>query len=145
MVTLRAHQWAVRYRCLQLLQKNSNDTLKYILAALKILFLLGTIRCIYGIIKMNGYLRVFNLSVAAGYVGFLIVFFKALGEVYDKSEKVLLKQRSMPHDKWFRRFLLSCKPLKFEVAGLYFVDPPMSLTMGSFVIQNVANMLILKS
>ena len=94
---------------------------------------------------MNGYIRIFNLNVAIGYVVSLAVLFRALGEVYDKSGKVLLQRKNMLHDKWFRVFLRSCRPLKFVVAGLYFVEPPVSLTMGSFVLQNLANLLILKT
>ena len=74
-----------------------------------------------------------NLNYAIGLVVFLGVTFKALGKMYDTSEEVL----------WFRRFHRSCPPLKIQVAGMYFVDLPMTLTMGSFVIENVANILIL--
>ena len=136
-------QWARRYRCMQLLQQKANEMFRHSFAALKVLFLLATIRCLYGLVRMNGFMRVLTGNSALGYVVFLVVFFKALGGVLDQSEKLLLKRRNNINNKWFKRFHRSCWPLKFEIAGLYFVDPPMSLTMGSFVIQNVVNMLIL--
>lgn len=92
---------------------------------------------------MDGLIRVLNVNAAMTCLAFLAIAFKALGEVYERSIQVLLQQRVVTGSKWFRRFHRSCSALKFQVAGLYFVDSPMSLTMGSFVIQNVANMLIL--
>ena len=84
-----------------------------------------------------------NLYYAIGLVVFLGVTFKALGKIYDTSEQALYRNRKQLDEKWFRRFHRSCPPLKIQVAGMYFVDLPMTLTMGSFVIENVANMLIL--
>ena len=136
-------QWAGRYRCLQLLQNRANEVFKVPLAAIKILFLLSAIHHIYGVVKMDGLIRVLNLKAATTCLVFLAVAFKALAEVYERSVKALLQQRRRMADKWFRRFHRSCAALKFEVAGMYFVDSPMCLTMGSFVIINVANMLIL--
>ena len=136
-------QWARRYRCLQVLQGKTNEVAKFPLASLKILFLLGVIRCVYGVMKMNGYVRVINFNCAAGFLVFLAVTFKALGEIYEKSEEALARQKKVRKNKWFRRFHRSCLPLKIQVAGIYFIDSPMSLTMFSFIIQNVANMLIL--
>ena len=76
---------------------------------------------------------------------FLGVLFKAYGQVFEKSGEVLQLPRQMAfiEAKWFESFHRSCWPLKFDIAGLYFVDMGMSLTMGSFVAQNVANMLLL--
>ena len=128
-----------------LLQEKANEMIKYPLAILQAVVLLLTIRCIYGFVTMDGYMRVFSLNCAIGYVISLAVGFKAFGQVYEKSEEVLSHKRTQLGGKWFRRFHRSCRPLKIQVAGLYFVDPPMCLTMGSFVIQNVANMLVLKS
>ena len=143
MTTAGPMQFAETYRCLQLLQKRANDVLKLPLATIKVLFLLGTIRCTYGVVKTSGLVRMFNLNAAIGFDVFLAVTFKALGEVYEKSKDVLIRERKMLNDKWFRRFHRSFWPLKFEVGGLYFVDPLMSLTMGSFVVLNVTNLLIL--
>ena len=135
---------AKSYRCLQVLQSRANETFKYSLAAIKILFLSMTIRSIYGAVKMEGELRILHVNNTYANVGLLVVTFKVLGKVYQKSGDALLKQkRLMGRVKWFRKYYRSCRPLKFEVAGLYFVDLGMSLTMGSFVVQNVANMLIL--
>ena len=92
---------------------------------------------------MNGYMRLLNGTRALCYVGFLVVFFRSLGEVLDSSEQVLAQQKRNRSDKWFRQFHRSCWALKFEIGGLYFADPPMLLTMVSFVIQNVVNMLML--
>ena len=132
------------YRCLQVLQSRANETFKYPLAAIQVLFLSLTIRSIYGMVKMEGELRILHLNNTYGNVLFLVVLFKVLGKVYERSGATLLKQKSlMGRVKWFRRHHRSCWPLQFEVAGLYYVDPGMSLTMGSFVVQNVANMLIL--
>ena len=136
-------KWARRYRCLQVLQKGTNETVKFPLAALKTLYLLGVIRCIYGVIKMDGFIRVINFNCAVGFLVFLTVAFKALGEIYEKSEEALAQQKKMLKNRWFRRFHRSCWPLKMQVAGMYFIDSPMSLTMYSFIIINVANMLIL--
>ena len=143
MKTAGTAKWARRYRYLQLLQTKANEIFGYPLASIKVLFLLGAIRLIYGVVKLNGYIRICNLNAAVGYLIFLTVAFKALGEVYERSVKELLQHGEMMSDKWFRRLRRSCPPLKFQVAGMYFVDSPMSLAMGSFVIQNVANMLIL--
>ena len=136
-------QWARRYRCIQLLHNRANETLMYPLATLKCLCLLASIRCLYGVVRMNGYMRLLNGTRAVCYVGFLIVFFRSLGQVFDLSEQVLAQRRRSRGDKWLKRFHRSCWPLKFEIGGLYFADPPMSLTMGSFVVQNVVNMLML--
>ena len=85
---------------------------------------------------MDGAIRAINLNGASGFIAFLAVFFKALGQVYEESRRVLHQQRNLvAGDKWFRRFRQSGRPIKFEAAGMYFVDPPMSLTMASFVAQ----------
>ena len=93
--------------------------------------------------KTNGYIRAFCLNNAVAIVVFLTVTFKALGQVYEESLEVLCQKRSQLVDKCFRRFHRSCRPLKIQVAGMYFADLGMCLTMGSFVIENVANILIL--
>ena len=114
------------------------------MASDKVLFLLGAIRSIYGIVRNDGLLWILNLNCAIGNLIFLILAFRALGRVYMVSGHVLRKhKRFMGRDKWFRRFLWSCWALRFEIAHLYFVDPPMSLTMGSLVLEKVANMLVL--
>ena len=85
-------EWAMRYRCMQLLQREANVMFKHPYAAAKVLFLLAAIRCLYGLVRMNGYMRVLNGNSALCYVVFLVVFFEALGAVFDLSEKVLLQQ-----------------------------------------------------
>ena len=115
----------------------------YPLACLKVISLLAIIRAIYGVVKMNGYIRIVNLNVAFSDTYFLWVTFKALGQMYVQSNEVLVQQKRRMGDKWFRRFHRSCPPLKFQVAGLYFADPPMCLTAGYFVLENVANMLMI--
>ena len=135
-------EWAQRYRCMQLLQKRANEILKYPLATVKVLSLLAIIRSLYLVVKMNGFMQLVNGNSALCFGIFLIVCFNALGQVFDLSEQVLVQQKRNGGNEWFRRFHRSCYPLKFEIAGMYFADPPMSLTMGSFVIENVANMLI---
>ena len=113
------------------------------LASTKVLLLLAGIRCIYGAVKMEGELRMLNLNCSILCVSFLGGLFRALGQVYEKSGEVLLLHSTGNGDKWLRRFHRSCRPLRVEIAGLYFVDPAMSLTMGSFVAENVGNLLIL--
>ena len=143
MERLGAIELGKKYRTLQLLQSRANGTFRYTLAAGKVLFLLATIRCIYGVVKMDGLLQIFNFNCAIGCLIFLTLTFRALGQVFAESENRLMAQkRVMGRDKWFRRFLRSCRPLRFEIAHLYSVDPLMSLTMGSFVLQNVANLLM---
>ena len=144
MTSLDLVQLATRYRSLQILQSRANRTFRYPLAAVKLLLLLLMIRFIYGMVKMDGPLRLLNLNNTIGNLVFLLVTFRALGQIYEKSGYMLLKHRRLIRgNKWFRRFLWSCWPLRFEIANLYFVDPPMSLTMGSFILENVANMLML--
>lgn len=134
------------YRTLTLLQSRTNGRFRYALTSTKVLFLLVSIRCIYGVVKMTGLLQIFNLSCAVGDLFFLTFTFRALGQVFAESQGVLVTQKSFTGgDKWLRRFLRSCRPLRFEIAHLYFVDPPMTLTMGSFVLENVANLLMLDS
>ena len=141
---LEAVELDIKYRSLQMLQSRANDTFRYMLATVKVLFLLLAIRCIYGVVKMNGILQILNLNCTIGLLVFLTFTFRALGQVFAESQSVLMTQKSFRGgDKWFRRFLRSCRPLRFEIARLYFVDPPMSLTMGSFVLENVANLLLL--
>ena len=141
---LEADELDTKYRTLQILQSRANGRFRYMLAAVKVLFLLLAIRCIYGAVKMRGILQILNLNSIAGLLVFLTFTFWALGQVFAKSQSALMTQKSVRGgDKWFRRFLQSCRPLRFEIAHLYFVDPLMSLTMGSFVLENVANLLIL--
>ena len=140
-----AVQFAERYRCLQLLEAKGNQIVKYPLATLQTVFLLVTIRCMCGVVKMDGHMRAYNMNCTTGFVVFLAVTFKALGQVYEKSEEILWQQKNLLAGKLFRRFHRSCRPLKIQVAGIYFMDLPMSLTMGSFVMENVANILILKT
>ena len=94
------------------------------------------------VVKTNGYIRAYSLNCAVSIIVFLIITFKALGLVFEESQKMLSKKRNQLGDKWFRRFHRSCRPLKIQVGGIYFVDLGMCLTMGSFVIENVANILI---
>ena len=141
---MQPYELGKKYRTLQILQSRANGTYRYALATAKVLFLLATIRCIYGVVKMDGLLQIFNFNCAIGCLIFLIFTFRELGELFATSENTLMTQkRVMGRDKWVRRFLRSSRPLRFEIAHLYFVDPPMSLTMGSFVVQNVANLLML--
>ena len=144
MTGLDLSQLANKYRSLQILQSRANRTFRYPLAAVKVLFLLLMIRFIYAMVKMDGPVQILNLNNTIGNLVFLVVAFRALGQVYAKSVDVFLQQKHLVGgNKWFRRFLRSCWPLRFEIANLYFVDPPMSLTMGSFILENVANMLML--
>ena len=140
---MEAEQLGKKYRTLQLLQDRANDTYRYLLAASKVLLLLATIRSIYGMLKTDGLLQILYLNCAIANVVYLSATFRALGQAFEESRLVLLEQRSgRGSDKWARRLLRSCRSLRFEIAHLYFIDPPMSLTMGSFVLQNVANLLM---
>ena len=95
---------------------------------------------------MEGPLQIVCLQSPIGSVVFLSGTFWALGQVYDMSGDVLYEQKCLTENsKWFGQFHRSCRQLRFEVAGLYFVDPTMSLTIGSFVLENVANMLMLRA
>lgn len=138
-------EWARNFRCLQLLQSRANETCSRMIGAVKVLFVSVLIRSIYGAIKMEGITRLLSLSAAMFSIGFLGVLFKVYGQVWAGSRAVLMARRKgIPREeKWFRAFHRSCQPLKFDIAGLYFVDPGMSLTLGSFVVQNMANLLIL--
>ena len=131
------------YRCLQFLEQQLNAVFKYPLAAFKSIHILAVIRCMCTVAKTNGYIRAFSLKNAIAIVVFLTVTFKALGQVYEESQEVLRQKRSLLGDKWFRRFHRSCRPLKIQVGGMYFAELGMCLTMRSFVIENVANILIL--
>ena len=80
-----------------------------------------------------------------GFVVFLAGAFRALGQVFAESGDALMTQKQAAGgDKWLRQFLRSCRPLRFEIAHLYVVDPPLLLTMGSFVVENLANLLMVK-
>ena len=95
---------------------------------------------------MEGLLQVMNVNGAVGFLVFLIFTFRALGQVFAESGSVLMTQKSFAGgEKWLRRFLRSCRPLRFEIAHLYFVDPPMTLTMGDFVLQSLGNLLMVDS
>ena len=135
--------WANKYRCLQLMQARANERFKHMLASLKVLFLSVLIRSMYGVVKIDGALRLFNLNVAILGDGFLGVLLKTYGKVFEESERALLDRKVAIGDRRFRRFHQSCRPLTFEIGGLYFVDRGLSLTVGSFVAQSVAGMLIL--
>ena len=96
-----------------------------------------------GVVRTDGYIQLLNLNSTVGLAVFLAVAFKALGQIYEKSTEVLSERKYLMKDKWSKGFHRSCRPLKVLVAGMYFVDVPMSLTVGSFVIENVGNALIL--
>ena len=116
------------------------------LAAFQVLVLSVTIRSLYGVVRMpSAEMRLLNGNCGVLGATFLGVLFKAYGDVYEQSGEVLRLPRKMAfiEAKWFKCFQRSCWPLKFEIAGFYFADIGMSLTMGSFVAQNVANMLLL--
>ena len=83
-----------KYRTLQLLQSRTNDRFTYGLASTKVLFLLVSIRCIYGVLKMNGLLQIMNLNGAMGFLVFLMFTFRALGQVFAESQSVLMTQKS---------------------------------------------------
>ena len=134
-------------RCLQLLQSRANESWGYMIGMVKALFILTTIRCIYGAVKMNGIIQLFSVNVAVLGVGFLAMVFRLYGDVWEASRDTLQRRKFVLPErrnaKWFRAFHRSCQPLRFEIAGLYYADPGMSLTLGLFAAQNVANLLIL--
>ena len=115
---------------------------------IKALFVSVIIRCIYGVVKNNeGVIRLFNLNISVLGVGFLAVLFRAYGQVWEASRKTLERRKFVLQQrqdaKWFKAFHRSCQPLRFEIGGLYYADPGMSLTLALFASQNVANLLIL--
>ena len=88
---------------MQLLQKKANEILTHPFAAVKVLFLLATIRCLYGLVRMHGYMRVLSGNSALCYTVFLIVLFKALGDGFALSETALVQQKEN-NGEWFKRF-----------------------------------------
>ena len=79
---------------MQFLEQKANEIIKYPLAILKTGMLLLTIRCVYGFVKMGGYMRVFSLNSAIGYIISLAIGFKALGQLYEESQKCAFGESS---------------------------------------------------
>ena len=73
---MEAMDLSMRYRCLQLLQVRANGIFKLTLATIKVLFMSGLIRSLYGIARTEGELRLLNLNVAFLTTAYLAVLFK---------------------------------------------------------------------
>ena len=87
------------------------------------------------------------VRVLQGVAGFsawlyLQLAFRALGNIHETSTEALNAARGMNRDPWFRRFMRSCKPLKVDVAGLYYVDRGMPLTLAAIILESTVNLLI---
>ena len=114
------------------------------LAGHKILFVLMIIRSMYGALTQNGELRILQAIVGFSAWLYLQMAFKMIGSVYESCEDMLPAWKKFGKDPWFRRFLKSCRKQRVEVAGLYYVDGKMSLTMAAIVVESTVNMLIAK-
>ena len=73
--------------------------------------------------------------------------FRALGGIHETLAETLSTARFMRGNPWFRRFVVknfirSCAPLRFNVAGFYYVDKGMSLTIAAIILENTVNLLI---
>ena len=133
-----------RYRCLQLLQSRANTTFSLLVATHQALFVLATIRNIYGALNAGGYASVIHLCSSLGAITYLFVAFKTLGRVHVKSQAVLMTWRNSRQDEYARRVSRSLRPLRFEVWTLYYVDPGMVLTMGMFIIEKTVSLLLVQ-
>ena len=68
--------------------------------------------------------------------------FKTLGRVYDTSMEAMTSWRDHGEDRWFRRFQRSCRSLRVDMAGLYYVDTNMITTMFSIIVDSAVSLLL---
>ena len=115
-----------------------------VLAGHKILFVLMIIRSMYGALTQAGELRILQAIVGFSAWLYLQLAFKTIGNVYESCEEMLPAWKKFGKDPWFRRFLKSCRKQRVEVAGFYYVDRKMSLTLAAIILENAVNMMIAK-
>ena len=135
------HKFAKTYRSLQALHIKFELSFGALVAAHKIIFILMIIRSMYGAFAGTGEVRILQAIVGTRTWFYLQTAFKLIGGVHQTCTDMLLAWRRV-RDPWFTRFLKSCRVVKVEIAGLYYVDKKLSLTLAAIILENIVNMLI---
>ena len=135
-------QFARLYRTLQVLRIHHDVAFGQPIAATKLPFVLLIIRGLYGAVSGEGAARVAQAVGALSAWLYLQVAYKTLGNIHESSNEAVKMWSKMNQNPWFARFLRSCKPLKFEVTGFYFVDKGMPLTLANIIVTRTVDLLI---
>ena len=134
--------FAKMYRGMQILLQKFDSAIGPPLAAHKVIFGLMIIRSMYGALTQSGEVRILQAIIGTSGWLYLQMAFKNIGSVSQGCEEMLFAWKPMGKDPWFGRFLKSCKQLRVGIAGLYYVDKQMSLTLASIILDRIVNMLI---
>ena len=131
------------YRGMQILLHKFDSAIGPPLAGHKVLFVMLIVRSMYGALTQNGgEVRILQALVGSSAWLYLQMAFKIIGSIYEGCEDMLPEWKQLGKDPWFGRFLKSCKKLRVSVAGLYYVDRKMSLTLAAIILENTVNMMI---
>ena len=131
------------YRRQQVLQAMANDVFVLSVPGQQVLFVLLCFRVTAGAFMMTGAVKVRMLIGAACNWIYLRGTFGTLGRVYDTSTEAVNSWKDQGRMKWFRKFQRSCRrSLRVEMAGFYFVDTNMIITMFSIIVDGTISLLL---
>ena len=131
------------YRTLEVLHIHHGIAFGPPIVAHKIPFVLMAIRSLYGALRGEGILRVLQAVMGFSTWLYLYLAFSALGAVHETSSDALQKWSGFRGgNPWFRRFWRSCRPLRFNVAGFYYVDKGMPLTLSVHIVESTVDMVL---
>ena len=133
---------ALAYRKLQVVQIMATDAVSIVLQVQQFLCIILIMRSLYGALVVDGPERGRMIVGIIAHFGFLRGVFKAVAEVYGNSDQVLASWSIHGRDKWFKRFRMSCRALKIDIAGLYYVDHSLMLTMCAIILDGTVNLLV---
>ena len=127
---------------MQILLQKFDSALGPPLAGHKVLFALMIIRSMYGALTQSGEVRILQAIVGSSAWFYLQMAFQTIGNVSEGSEEMLFAWKPLGIDPWFGRFLKSCRLMRVGIAGFYYVDKQMSLTLAAIILDGTVNMLI---
>ena len=113
-------------------------------------FMIGSVFCTYGALRMQGLLAIFLLSVGVFSQAFLITLLMTLGEVHSRANTFLHRSlRSVSGSgrvrgdiKWMRRQIRCFPALSLRVGWAYIIDKPIVLTALKITFDTTVNFLL---
>ena len=91
---------------------------------------------------MKSTVRVLLAIVASLAILYLRMAYKVLAQFFDISQATLQSWKQSSQDQWFRRFLVSCQPIKMKIGSLYYVDRGMVLTLLAIIVDSTVSLLL---
>ncbi|CAG7827734.1 unnamed protein product, partial [Allacma fusca] len=135
--------FAVHFRQIEVLNRQSNQLWSTGNAILEISMLFGIICACYGTVRLDASRAGHQASIVILLTGTVIVIWGIMGELFEISKDTLDSWRKMKRNAWFRRFHYSCLPVRVNIGqGLFFADRGIRLTLLEIISTNVSSLLL---